>query len=104
VSRRILFLSMSIETLLEVLSGRATAKLPADIPPDSTLLYSYIEHDSQTLKIAITHPSFESISGSGYIKTHSIETKLVPGIEKPKSFEGYSEDSLIASEEWSRLV
>lgn len=103
MARRILFLSMPIEALLEVLTGRATAKLPSNIPTDSTLLYSYIDPESQTLKIAVTHPTFEIVKQSGYVKSYLIESVPVP-TEKEKEAKGYSGESLLTSEDWSRLV
>lgn len=103
MARRILFLSMPIEALLEVLTGRATAKLPSDIPTDSTLLYSYIDPECQTLKIAVTHASFDPVKHGGYIKNHNIEAVPVPEA-KLDSAKGYSGETLIGGDDWSRLV
>src|SRR5271156_3068305 len=100
MSRRIAFLSMPIEALLDILSGRATAKLPESIPTDSTFLYSFIEPDHQLLKIALTHEKFEPVTQGGYIKTHILEIITAP-VKAPEPA-GYTAETLIGTEQWHR--
>ena len=81
--------------------GRATAKLPSDIPTDSTLLYSFVDPESQKLKLALTHPSFDPVSDTGYVKNKLLE---VTPIKKEEVTEGYVGEKLTESDEWSRFV
>jgi len=103
MSRRIAFLSMPIEALLDILAGRATAKLPVDVPEDSTYLYSYLESEHQILKIALSHEKFDPVTQGGYIKTHKLEIVVAP---PPKAEEapGYVAETLIGTEQWHRDV
>lgn len=94
--RRIAFLSMPLEALLDILTGRATAKLPVEVPEDACLLYSFVEPDSQTLKIAITHDKFELITHGGFIKIHKLIVETIP-VKEPVKPEGYTGETLIGT-------
>ena len=102
--RRIVFLSMPIEALLDILTGRATAKLPEEIPPEATLMYSFIEPENQVMKIALTHETFDSIPQGNFIKTHRLLVEIIPNPAESDKPEKYTGETLIGTEQWHRDV
>jgi hypothetical protein len=101
--RRIVFLSIPIEALLDILSGRATARLPDEVPSDIALMYSFIEPDTQVLKMAVSHEKFDPLGQVTCPKIFKIlvEMTVKPKEEKP---EGYTGETLIGTEQWHRDV
>jgi len=94
---------MPIEALLDILTGRATAKLPPEIPEDATALYSFIEPDLQLLKIAVTHDKFDVVPQSGLIKTYKLAIELAP-VQEQSKLDSYTGETLIGTEQWHRDV
>lgn len=102
-TKHLAFLSMPMEALLDILSGRATATLPNEIPADSVFLYSFIEPEHQILKICLTHDKFDAVTQAGFIKTYQMKIMLNPEPESPK-VERYEAETLIGTEQWHRDV
>lgn len=100
--RRAIQLSIPIEALLRVLSGKASIKLPDDVPADLIFDYAYLDYENQLLKILVCHPSFELKAFGQYVKTENIEVESLE-VEEPQP-EGYSGESAVTSDDWARLV
>lgn len=102
--RRIILLSLPIEALLELVMGRVTIKLPPEIPTDLEFVYSFIEPEHQVIKIAVSHPSFDFKEYGEYIKLVRVTVEPVKPSENETTHPGYTGDSLLVDENWSRLV
>ena len=97
--RRIVFVSITIEALLEVICGRATINLPKQVPEDCVPLYSWIENDDQVVKIALSHPKFELRAFETPISTYRLA--IIPVIDQdlPEPTV-YTQESITNSEDW----
>ena len=100
--RKIAALSMPIEALLDIITGRATVVLPDTIPPDAKYLYAYIDEEKQVIKLILTHEKFPPRDPTDFVVTHRATIlKLFKKEEAPQTYEA---ETLVNSENWARLV
>lgn len=102
MTRRTAVLSVPLTCLMDVVIGKTVIKLPKEVPEDAIYVYSWIEPDTQLLKIVLEHESFEKQSSGTYHTTH--KAILEPSKkETPESIK-YDPKSLIDAENFSRYV
>jgi len=105
IKRRIATVSVHLLHLLQVLNGQCAIKLPSDIPSNSIFLYSFVEHDNQVLKIALSHEKFDEVTEQGFIKNYPvlITDIYVPSIN-PLVGPQYEKESLTLGADWYRDI
>lgn len=77
-------------------------KLPPDIPPDASFLYSYIDVEHNLLKITVTHESFEERDFDCFAKGTSVT--IEPGTEKPEDISPSFPPYDVQLEDCNRIV
>lgn len=102
LGRKMVFITMPIEALLEVISGRITLKLPPEVPEDAKYLYTYVDEEKQVLQIAVTHESFEPKLFDAHITEHRVLLGVIT--EKDGTPEGSQGESNAGAGDIDRLV
>lgn len=98
--RKIVFISLPIDALLDVICGRASLELPSYIPPDCRAIYSWIEPEDQLVKIAIYHEDFSIRTSESSIPTYRLNIKPVIS----EGSVSYISEVLPNNEDWDRLA
>ena len=101
LGRRLLAITIPIESLVEVFTGRLILSLPKEIPEDAKYFASHYDARHQMLYITVTHPTFDVRDFDDPIRCVKVIPSVPVNQDLPDDTPG---ESVQGSEQCDRLV